>query len=167
MSLTLIWPFNVIQGQMLSGKLKTERPYMTYYMHFIQTLIIRCTVSGILAEIDHKDPNWIFLALKMTFRASPYLSYFSTGLVSPQTLIIRCTVTEILAEIDHKGPFLPLKWPLEWFHTFHIIGQDGFTTKKLHDVINVGSTSLLLNNINNYGKIGQTWPFRPWKWPFE
>ena len=31
---------------------------MTYYMYFIQTFIIRCTVSEILAEIDHKDPNW-------------------------------------------------------------------------------------------------------------
>ena len=29
-----------------------------------------------------------------------------------------------------------------------------FTTKKLHDAINLANTSLLLNNINNYGKIG-------------
>ncbi len=33
------------------------------YMCFIQTLIITCTVSEILAQIDHKDPNWTFLAL--------------------------------------------------------------------------------------------------------
>ena len=39
---------------------------MTYYMYFIQTLIIRCTVSEILAEVDHKGPNWTFLTLKMT-----------------------------------------------------------------------------------------------------
>ena len=26
---------------------------MTYYMYFIQTLIILCTISDILAEIDH------------------------------------------------------------------------------------------------------------------
>ena len=31
---------------------------MTYYMYFIQTFIIRCIVSEILAEIDHKGPNW-------------------------------------------------------------------------------------------------------------
>ena len=28
---------------------------MTYYMYFIQTFIIRCTVSEILAKIDHKS----------------------------------------------------------------------------------------------------------------
>ena len=83
---------------------------MTYYMYFIQTFIIQCTVSEILAEIDHKGPNWTFLTLKMTFRVIPYLSYFRAGLVSQQ--------------------------------------------KKLHDAINLGSTSLLLNNINNYGKMG-------------
>ena len=79
-------------------------------MYFIQTFIIRCTVSEILAEIDHKGPNWTFLTLKMTFRVIPYLSYFRAG----------------------------------------------FTTKKPHDAINLGSTSLLLNNINNYGKMGKT-----------
>ena len=52
---------------------------MTYYMYFIQTFIIRCIVSEILAEIDHKGPN-----LKMTFRVIPYLSYFRAGLVSQQ-----------------------------------------------------------------------------------
>ena len=57
---------------------------MTYYMYFIQTFIIRCTVSEILAEIDHKGPNWTFLTLKMTFRVIPYLSYFRAGLVSQQ-----------------------------------------------------------------------------------
>ena len=40
---------------------------MTYYMYFIQTFIIRCTDAEILAEIDHKVPNWTFLTLKMTY----------------------------------------------------------------------------------------------------
>ena len=57
---------------------------MTYYMYFIQTFMIRCTVSEILAEIDNKGPNWTFLTLKMTFRVIPYLSYFRAGLVSQQ-----------------------------------------------------------------------------------
>ena len=57
---------------------------MTYFMYFIQTLIIRCTVFDIFAEIDLKDPNWTFLALKMTFGVIPYLSYFGTGFVSQQ-----------------------------------------------------------------------------------
>ena len=54
------------------------------YMYFIQTLIIRCTVSEILAEIDHKGPNWTFLTLKITFRVIPYHSYFRTWLISQQ-----------------------------------------------------------------------------------
>ena len=57
---------------------------MTYYMYFIQTFIIRCTVSEILAKIDHKGPNWTFRTFKMTFRVIPYLSYFRAGLVSQQ-----------------------------------------------------------------------------------
>ena len=39
-----------------------------YLLYFIQTLIIRCTVSEILAEIDYKGPNWTFLTLKMTYK---------------------------------------------------------------------------------------------------
>ena len=57
---------------------------MTYYMYFIQTYIIRCTVSEILAEIDHKGANWTFLTMKMTFTVISYLSYFRAGLVSQQ-----------------------------------------------------------------------------------
>ena len=57
---------------------------MTYYMYFIQTFLIRCTVSEIFAEIDHKGANLTFLTLKMTFRVIPYLSYFRAGLVSQQ-----------------------------------------------------------------------------------
>ena len=45
---------------------------MTYYMCFVQTLILRCTVSDILAQIDHKGPNLTFLTLKSTFRAIPH-----------------------------------------------------------------------------------------------
>ena len=50
-----------------------------YYMCFIQTFIIQCTVSEILAEIDHKGPNRTFVTLKMTFKLIPYFSYFRTG----------------------------------------------------------------------------------------
>ena len=49
-----------------------------------KTLIIRCTVSEIWAEIDHKGRNWTILTLKMTFWVIPYISYFRTGLVSQQ-----------------------------------------------------------------------------------
>ena len=55
-------------------------------MCFIQTFIIRCTVSEILADIDHQVPNWTFRTLKMTFKLIPYLSYFRTGLFSQLSL---------------------------------------------------------------------------------
>ena len=32
----------------------------------------------------------------------------------------------------------------------------GFTPETIHDAIHLGRTSLLLNEINNYGKMGQT-----------
>ena len=57
---------------------------MTYYMYFIQTFIIRCIISEILAEIDHNGSNWTFLTLIMTFRVIPYLSYIRAGLASQQ-----------------------------------------------------------------------------------
>ena len=81
MSLTLIWPFNVIQGQILSGKLKGHI-WLTIFISY-KLLIIRCTVSEILAEIDYKGPNWTFRTLKMTFRVIPYL-YLTTWLDSQQ-----------------------------------------------------------------------------------
>ena len=34
----------------------------------------------ILAQIDHKGPNWTFLTLKMTFRVIPHLSYLQIWL---------------------------------------------------------------------------------------
>ena len=45
-------------------------------MFFIETLVIVCTVSETLAQIDYKGPNWTFLTLKRIFRVSPHLSYF-------------------------------------------------------------------------------------------
>ena len=56
---------------------------------------------------------------------------------------------EILAEteIDHKGPnwtFLTLKMIFRVIPNFHILGHDWIHNKKVHDAINLGSTSLLL-----------------------
>ena len=51
-------------------------------MHFILFLghdwfhNIRCTVSEILAQIDHKGPNWTFLTFEMTFGVIPCISYY-------------------------------------------------------------------------------------------
>ena len=72
---------------------------MIYYMHFIQHLIIRCTVSEILAEIDHKGPNWTFRTLKMI----PYLSYFRTRFLSQQRSYMMYTF---------RQPFVTISWQL-------------------------------------------------------
>ena len=60
----------------------TERLYMTLYMCFIETFLIACTVSDLLAPIDHKGPDCTFLTLEMTFIVIPHLSYFRTRLVN-------------------------------------------------------------------------------------
>ena len=99
-SVTFIWPFNVIQGQ---GHEVNWKIIMTSYICFVETLVIACNVSEILAQIDHKVPNWTFLTLKMTFKMTRYHSKLRTVLVSPP--------------------------------------------KKLHYAIKLGSTSVLLNNI--------------------
>ena len=41
---------------------------------FIQTLVTSCTISDILAQVDHKDTNWSFLTLLMTFKVIQYHS---------------------------------------------------------------------------------------------
>ena len=43
-------------------------------------------LSEILAQIEHKCPNWTILTLKMTFRVISHLSYFGTGWVSHQSI---------------------------------------------------------------------------------
>ena len=79
---------------------------MTYYMYFIQTLIIRGTVSEILAEIDHKGSNWD------------------------------------LSDLENDL----------WSDSIPFIFKDriGFTTKKLLDAINLGSTALPLKIAQNH-----------------
>ena len=79
------------------------------------------------------------------------------------TLVIHvaCTVSEILA----KSP--RYKFDLSDFEndplsdSAPIIVWDRIvlTQKRIHDVIYMFSTLLLLNNIDNYGEMGQTWPF--------
>ena len=39
----------------------------------------------------------------------------------------------------------------------------GITSEKQHDVIHLGSTSILLINIEKYVKMSQTGPFCPWQ----
>ena len=71
---------------------------MTVYMCFLETLVIACTVSDILAQIDLKGLNWIFLTLKMTFRVIAHLSYFRTGFVSHQR---RYMIQDIFAALRY------------------------------------------------------------------
>ena len=51
-------------------------------MCFIETLAITCTAFEILAQIDHKGPNWTFPTLKIIFKS--YYLYFRIALVSHQ-----------------------------------------------------------------------------------
>ena len=81
--------------------------------------------------------HWPWFDLSMTSKVKFYQvnwkAIYDLLYVFLQTFIIRCIVSEILAEIDHKGQnwtFLTLKMTLEWFHTFHILGQDWFHNKK-------------------------------------
>ena len=63
--------------------------------------------------------------------------------------------------------YSPLKTQWPWFALandlegdftpFIFYDRTGFTPKKLHDAIHLSSTSLLLNNNDNYGEMGQTW----------
>ena len=67
--------------------------------------------------------------------------------VHVETLVIACTVSQILAQLDYKGP----NWN---FLTLNLTFYDsiGFTPNHLHNAKYVGSTLLLLNNNDNYGK---------------
>ena len=42
--MTLVCP---LINQRSNAIRETERPYMTYYVYFIQTLVIRCTINEI------------------------------------------------------------------------------------------------------------------------
>ena len=52
-------------------------------MCFTETLVIACTVSEILSQID-QGPNCTYMTLEMTYKVIPHLSYCKTGLVSQQ-----------------------------------------------------------------------------------
>ena len=67
-------------------------------MCFIETLIIAGNISDMLAQIDHKGPNWAFLTLKITYRLIPDLSYCRNELVSHQ---ITCMMQYIWAALRY------------------------------------------------------------------
>ena len=90
--MTLIWPI-LVKFHKVSWKALYDTICVSYKLSSYDV-----PFSEILVEKYHKGPNWNFLALKMTFKLIPYLSYFRDRI--------------------------------------------GFTTKKLHDAINLGSTSL-------------------------
>ena len=179
MSLTLIWPFNDIQGQILSGKLKGHIWLTICY--FIQTFIIRCTVSEILAKIDHKGPNWTFLTLKMTFRVIPYLSYFRAGLVFINKEATWCNkfgqhfvtnwIISIIMGKWAKSDLSTLKmtfWIIQWNPSL-----DSWSISSPRSCIQEIKKSYQ----NAFEKIGKTyqnskiWPFSDlsalWKWHLE
>ena len=98
-------------------------------------------------------------------------SYMTLYMYFIQTLVTACTVSEILAQIDNKGlnwTFLTLKitfnnqsTPLKFENSTRI------TSEKPYEAIHLGSTSILLINIEKYVKMSQTGPFCPWQGPLE
>ena len=85
-----------------------------------------------------------------------------------QTLVTACTVSEILAQIDNKGGqrskldlsdiennLYNQSTPLKFENSTRI------TSEKPYEAIHLGSTSILLINIEKYVKISQTGPFCP------
>ena len=86
-----------------------------------------------------------------------------------RTMAIEFTMSEILAQIDYKGPnwtILTLKMTfrviphLSYFRTEFVSHQSSHTMQYLD------STSLLLNNIDNYGKMVQNRTFTTMKMTF-
>ena len=71
---------------------------MTYYMYFIQILVIRCTINVI-------QPLENVCDLDLTFKGNPRSkvtrsterSYMTLYMYFIQTLVTACTVSEILA----------------------------------------------------------------------
>ena len=135
MSLTLIWPFIVIHGQIL---------------------IILCTVSDLLVEIDHKGPNWTFLTLKMTFRVIPYLSYFRTGLVSQQRSYMMQYIWAALWNISKE------------FNEIHLLTVDQYHPKNLYTREKDNLSDRFWENWQKVAKQPNLTymyfgPFEPWK----
>ena len=151
---------------------KLKGHYMTYYMCFIQTLIIPCPVYEIQPVKSSCD---LYLTVKGHLIWSMFLMqterlYMTLKMCFIETLVLACTVSEILAQIDHQGPnwtFLTFRMNLGVIlrlSYFKIVIS--FTRKKLNDAIHLVSTSLLLININNYRTMGSnlTFPCPGWLW---
>ena len=85
-------------------------------------------------------------------------SYMTLYMCYIQTLVTACTVSEIF---DLENNLYNQSTPLKFKNCTRI------TSEKLHDAIHLGSTSILLINIEKYVKMSQTWPFWPWQWPLE
>ena len=116
---------------------------------------------------------WKVCDLDLTFKGNPRSkvtmsterSYMTSYMYFIQTLVTACTVSEILALIDNKGinwTFLTLKITfITNQHHLKFENSTRITSEKLYDAIQLGSTSLLLINIEKYVKMSQTWPFWP------
>ena len=76
-------------------------------------MVIACTVSEILAQIDHPGPNWTYLTMKMTFRVITLHSYFGTVFILQQTSYMMqecawCMMQNYLSNNSIK----PISWQL-------------------------------------------------------
>ena len=62
----------------------------------------------------------------------------------------------------HRKTCVTLFWLVNFLHDASYRSNQCMYSKKLHDAIHVGSTSILLINIEKCVKMSQTWP---WQWP--
>ena len=129
---------------------------------FRKTLMIRCTVYEIPLMFIYK-----FKDINVTERLYTTLYGLICTCMCHSNVRHSMQCFGDISQIDHKWDLSDLDNDLYSDSTIFIF-RTGFvyTPRHLHD-INLGSTSLLLHNIYNYGKMGKTWPFWPWKWPFD
>ena len=80
----------------------TERQYITSYMCFIQTLVIRCTVY----EMQPLENYVTLISPLRVIQGQRSWGKLKDHILLPmcfiETLVITCTVSDILAWIDHK-----------------------------------------------------------------
>ena len=112
---------------------------MTLYMCFIQTLVIACTVSEILARIDQKGPNGTFLTLKLTFNMSqnePNLTFVTLTMALDVFHQLRL-FTDRNSHLHNPSSKLKIVGPLQrYFAVSKSHGaHDYLNQSQLHDLI--------------------------------
>ena len=118
---------------------------MTYYMYFIQTLVIWCTINEIQPLERSVTLIWPLKVIQ---------GQRSQGQLKDHIWLRICIC--ICTENNLYNQSTPLKFD----------NSTRITSEKPYEAIHLGSTSILIN-IEKYVKMSQTRPFCPWQWPLE